>query len=217
VNQTDPLDALELSLRSGAVEFFLVRHGDAIPHDDGDHLAYADYEAHPLSERGRAQARATAEFLAALRPVAVYTSPIARARETAEAIAERCGLALIAERELREVEIGHQNGAMTLQQRLIALAAHAIREGTWDAIPGTERSANVRARMLGTLDAIAARHPGTRVAIVSHAGAINAALGAIAGATHDFLFPLANASISVLRINAGRRLLMSANETAHLR
>jgi broad specificity phosphatase PhoE len=217
VNERDPLDALALSLRSGAVELFLVRHGDAIPADDGAYLAYEDYEAHPLSERGRLQARAAAEHLAAFGLGAVYTSPIARARETAEAIAERSGLASIAEDDLREVEIGAQNGAMSLQQRLVALAAHAIREGTWDGIPGTEASARVRARMLGVLDGVAARHPGTRVAVVSHAGAINAALGAIAGATHDFLFPLANASISVVRINAGTRLLMSANETAHLR
>jgi broad specificity phosphatase PhoE len=70
--------------------------------------------------------------------------------------------------------------------------------------------------MLRALDAIAAEHPGRRVAVVSHAGAINAALGAIAGTAHDFLFPLANASVSVVRIGGGRRLLMSANETAHL-
>jgi broad specificity phosphatase PhoE len=70
--------------------------------------------------------------------------------------------------------------------------------------------------MLAALDAIAARHPGERVAVVSHAGAINAALGAIASSDHDFLFPLANASVSVLRIGGGRRLLMSANDTAHL-
>jgi probable phosphoglycerate mutase len=106
---------------------------------------------------------------------------------------------------------------LSLRARLESLAARAIREGTWCGIAGTEPSAAVRARMLGTLDAIAARHPGDRVAIVSHAGAINAALGAIAGTAHDFVFPLANASISVVRINLGRRLLMSANETAHLR
>jgi hypothetical protein len=33
---------------------------------------------------------------------------------------------------------------------------------------------------------------------------------------HDFLFPLANASVSVMRIGGGRQLLMSANETGHL-
>jgi 2,3-bisphosphoglycerate-dependent phosphoglycerate mutase len=213
----DPLDALALSLRRGAAELHLLRHGDAIPASDGAHLTYEDYEAHPLSERGRAQAQALAEHLAALGLAAVYTSPIVRARETAEAIATRSGVALAAERDLREVEIGPQDGAMSLRARLESLAARAIREGTWSGIAGTEPSAAVRARMLRALDSIAAQHPGGRVAIVSHAGAINAVLGAIAGTTHDFVFPLANASISVVRINAGRRLVMSANETAHLR
>jgi 2,3-bisphosphoglycerate-dependent phosphoglycerate mutase len=92
----------------------------------------------------------------------------------------------------------------------------AMRDGSWEGIPGTETSTVVRTRVLGALDALAARHPGERVAVVSHAGAINAALGAIASSDHDFLFPLANASVSVVRIGNSRRLLMSANETAHL-
>ena len=45
---------------------------------------------------------------------------------------------------------------------------------------------------------------------------MNAALAAIVESTHEFLFPLANASVSVLRLREGRRLLMSANETLHL-
>ncbi|MDP9107373.1 MAG: histidine phosphatase family protein, partial [Candidatus Eremiobacteraeota bacterium] len=117
---------------------------------------------------------------------------------------------------VREISIGPTDDAMALRDRLAWLAMIAMRDGSWKGIPGTELSTSVRARMLGALDGIAARHPGERVAVVSHAGAINAALGAIASSDHDFLFPLANASVSVLRIGGGRRLLMSANETAHL-
>jgi broad specificity phosphatase PhoE len=106
---------------------------------------------------------------------------------------------------------------MTMRARLEQLAIIAIRDGSWDAIPGTEPSAAVRTRMTDVLDAIAARHAGERVVAVSHAGAINAYLGTVAGTPHDFVFPLANASVSVVRVGAGRRLLMSANETAHLR
>jgi broad specificity phosphatase PhoE len=105
---------------------------------------------------------------------------------------------------------------MKLRERLSWLAMVAMRDGSWDGIPGTETSTSVRTRVLGALDAIATRHPGERVVVVSHAGAINAALGAIASSDHDFLFPLANASVSVVRVGNGRRLLMSANETTHL-
>jgi broad specificity phosphatase PhoE len=217
VSRSDPLDTLGLSLRSGAVEIVLVRHADAVPESEAI-AAYDDYEAHPLSERGRAQAQAAAERCAEGGLAAVYTSPIRRARETAEAIASAARAELFEEPAVREIAIG-PGGAdgLTLRERLEWLATLAIREGSWGAIPGTEPSAGVRARMLDALRSIAERHRGARVAVVSHAGSINAALGAIAGTAHDFLFPLANASLSVVRVGGGRMLLMSANDTAHLR
>jgi probable phosphoglycerate mutase len=219
VSRVDPLEALGLSLASGATEIHLVRHADAVPDEDAAGAAYDAYDLHALSARGRAQAEATAERFAALGIVAVYASPIRRALETALAIAARTGIGDVAtERDLREVEIGTlEAGEMTMRARLEQLAIIAIRDGSWDAIAGTEPSAAVRARMSGALDAIAARHAGERVVAVSHAGAINAYLGTVAGTPHDFVFPLANASVSVVRVGAGRRLLMSANETAHLR
>jgi probable phosphoglycerate mutase len=216
VSRVDPLDALELSLRRGAAELHVVRHADAVPESDEAFTVYDDYEAHPLSAPLRPQAGAVAEYFADLELAAVYASPIRRARETADAIAAVAGVPVHDEPGVREITIGPTDDAMALRDRLAWLAMIAMRDGSWNGIPGTESSASVRARMLGALDAIAARHPGRRVAVVSHAGSINAALGAIASSDHDFLFPLANASVSVLRIGGGRRLLMSANETAHL-
>ena len=218
MSRTDPLDALELSLRRGAAELHVVRHADAVPESEDAFAIYDDYEAHPLSERGRAQARAVAERCAELELAAVYASPIRRARETADAIASVAGVAVQDEPGVREIAIGPLEVAepMTMRARLEWLAVVAMRDGSWTGIPGTEPSHEVRERMLRALDAIAARHPGRRVAVVSHAGAINAALGAIAGTAHDFVFPLANASVCVIRIGGGRRLLMSANDTAHL-
>jgi probable phosphoglycerate mutase len=216
LSRVDPLDALELSLKRGAAEVHVVRHADAVPDSDESFTIYDDYEAHPLSARGRAQAEAVAERFAGLQIAAIYASPIRRARETAEAIAAVAQLPVFDEPRVTEITIGATDDAMTLRDRLAWLAMIAMRDGSWEGIPGTEPSAAVRARMLEALDAIAARHPGERVAVVSHAGAINAALGAIASSDHDFLFPLANASVSVLRIGGGRRLLMSANETSHL-
>ncbi len=216
MNRPDPLDELGLSLRRGAAEVHLVRHADAVPESDDAFTVLDDYEAHPLSVRGRAQAEATGERFAEVPIVAVYASHIRRARETAEAIAAVAGVGVREERDLREIEIGPVDASMPLGARLAWLASVAMRDGSWNGIAGTEPSEHVRERMLRTLDAIAVRHAGERVAVVSHAGAINAALAAIVASTHQFLFPLANASISVLRLNGTRRLLMSANDTAHL-
>ena len=216
MSRQDPLDILELSLRTGAAELHVVRHADAVPESDESFTGYDDYEAHPLSPRGRAQAEAVAERLSESGVAAVYSSPVRRARETAEAIAAAAGVDVRTELGLTEIAIGATEDTMALRDRLPWLAMIAIRDGSWATIPGTEPSAGVRARMLAAIDAIAARHPGERVAVVSHAGAINAALGAIASSDHDFLFPLANASVSVMRIGGGRRLLMSTNDTSHL-
>ena len=218
MSRTDPLDALGLSLQRGAAELHVVRHADAVPESEDAFAVYDDYEAHPLSGRGRAQARALGERFAESGVAAVYASPIRRARETAEAIAAVAGVEVTDEPGVREIAIGALEDAsgMTMRARLEWLATVAMRDGSWTGIPGTEPSREVRERMLRALDAIAARHPGRRVAVVSHAGAINAALGAIMESAHDFVFPLANASVSVLRIGGGRRLLMSVNETAHL-
>jgi probable phosphoglycerate mutase len=216
VSRVDPLEELGLSLGAGAAELHVVRHADAVPESDDAFRIYDDYEQHPLSPRGRVQAERVAERFRELDVAAVYSSPVRRARETAEAIAAVAGVAVREEPGVTEISIGPVDDAMPLRTRLAWLAMIAMRDGSWRGIPGTEDGAAVRARMLRALEAIAAHHPGERVAVVSHAGAINAALGAIAGTEHDFLFPLANASVSVVRIGGGRRLLMSANETAHL-
>ena len=216
MSRVDPLDALGLSLGSGAAELYVVRHADAVPASQESFTIYDDYEAHPLSERGRAQAQAVAERLADVGLHAVYASPVRRARETADAIARAANRPVVEDPDVTEIAIGPTDDSMTLRDRLAWLAMVAMRDGSWRGIAGTEPSEVVRARMMRALDGIARRHPGERVAVVSHAGAINAALGVIASSDHDFLFPLANASVSVIRIGAGRRLLMTANDVSHL-
>jgi phosphohistidine phosphatase len=68
------------------VRLFLVRHAEAAPGEPDD--------LRPLTPRGRDQARALAERLAAdeLRPDAVLSSPLLRARETAEELARALGI-----------------------------------------------------------------------------------------------------------------------------
>ncbi|MFN2462135.1 MAG: histidine phosphatase family protein [Candidatus Velthaea sp.] len=212
----DPLDAAGLSLRSGAAEVFLVRHADAIP-DAATRPAETQYDSQHLSERGRTQAAAVAARFAGSTLAAVYASPVTRARETAEPVAREAGVRVREDAALVEVRIGDFAAPDGVREHLMTLAAIALRTGTWSGIPGTEPTAGVRRRMLDALSTIARAHGGRRVVVVSHAGAINATLAAILGTGRDFPFPLANASISTVRINGERRLVMSANETTHLR
>jgi len=67
------------------MRLFMIRHADAAPGEPD--------ELRKLSPEGRAQARALGERLVAegLRPDAVLTSPLLRARETGEALADALG------------------------------------------------------------------------------------------------------------------------------
>ena len=68
------------------MHLILVRHAKAAPGDPD--------EVRPLTQEGRDRARELAELLAARRPDAVVSSPLLRARETAEPIASAAGVEL---------------------------------------------------------------------------------------------------------------------------
>jgi len=144
-----------MSRRSGdhAEEIVLVRHAETEWSRDGRHTGRSDI---PLTDRGRAAARALAGRLAGWRFELVLVSPSVRARETCEL----CGLGAGAQEraELLEWDYGDYEGLTTVQ-------IEAEREGwsLWrDGCPGGESAAEVGARAdlviaeLRTLEAPAA-------------------------------------------------------------
>lgn len=220
----DDLDPF-LSPKRGGTEVYLVRHGDALP--EPAEVTPGDYDAQALSDLGRRQAEAVAEALCALAPAAVYSSPTGRAYQTAQAIARACGLEVAVDADVREVELGPigavQAGAApdalaaSLRDQMRQIAAVALGTGVWSSIPGSEPSDRLRARIVAAVDGIAARHPGQRVVVASHGGAINAYVAAILGVGRDYFFPAANTSVSVVRVRGDRHLLMALNDISHLR
>jgi 2,3-bisphosphoglycerate-dependent phosphoglycerate mutase len=220
------LEDVMLGPKQGGVEVYLIRHADALP--DAAEVVLGHYDEQSLSELGRKQAQALAAGLRDVKLAAVYSAPLGRARQTAAPLAEARGLEVQIEPGLREVGLGPlhpniaegaspQEYAEALKVRLREIAAIAIGEGGWGSIPGAEPSAALRERMTAAVSAIVARHPGESVALVSHAGAINAYFAAILGLQRDYFFPTANTSISVVRVKGANTLVMALNDIAHLR
>lgn len=200
----------EFRIENGATELLLIRHGDA-EHPRG--VIDDDPKTYdlPLSPRGQRQAHALAERLAGRAISAVYSSPLRRTRETADAVAAKLGLAVNEDTRLREVEIA---GAGPVA--LADLAEIAIAHGGWSHLSGTETSPSIRTRMLEAIDAIVEACGQRRVAVVSHAGAINAYIAQLLSLKTDFFFPAGNTSISIVRARDEKRLLISLNDIAHL-
>jgi 2,3-bisphosphoglycerate-dependent phosphoglycerate mutase len=208
----------EFSLGDGAVELLFVRHGEAIP-EAGATIESATYRDLPLNARGRAQARALGQRLAKMNISTIFSSTLRRAAETAKAVSIATKRAISYDERLREVEIGtldEPRHPADFAGHLDRLAELAIAHGSWASIPGTESSAAIRERMRASIGAIVEGHRGQRIAVVSHAGAINAYLADAIGLNSDFFFPAANASISILRASGEKRLLVGLNDVAHL-
>jgi broad specificity phosphatase PhoE len=129
----------------------------------------------PLNESGRQQARSLAESMSASPVDALYGSDLARARQTAEIVAERLGLDVELDSRLREIDVGEWAGFTSpeLEQRF-PLGFQRFREGRAGWEHGESYETMV-ARVTSALRAISAAHPDGRVLVVTHAGVMCAA------------------------------------------
>lgn len=200
----------DFRVAQGATELLLIRHAEAEHPQPAAALEVKAVDM-PLTEHGRLQAKRLANRIAVRKPHAIYASPLKRTMETAQPIADALDLQIRSDERLREVEIADV-GPASLQD----LAEIAIAHGGWSHLNGTESSTSIRTRMHEAVADIVAAHAGERVAIVSHAGAINAYLSMILELQKDFFFPAGNTSITVVRARDARRLIVTINDTAHL-
>jgi len=102
---------------------FLVRHGRAA----------AAFDAHHdpgLDELGRRQAEATARYLAPLGPFSIYSSPLARARETSTPLAARWGIDAVIEPRVAEIPSPMEDLAERSRWLRDAM------QGRWRDLPG---------------------------------------------------------------------------------
>ena len=94
---------------SGPVIAF-ARHGQTAPNRDGLVLGRADPE---LTEEGHRQAALLAAALGGEPVTAILTSPLLRARQTAEAVGEACGVPVVVDERLVEIDWGAWEGRPT--------------------------------------------------------------------------------------------------------
>jgi len=136
---------------------FLVRHGETAL-NAARVMQPADT---PLSERGLAQARALARRLAADAPAALLSSDLPRARQTADAIAAACGLAVAATPLLQERNFGALRGRPYDSLGFDPLASD-------EAPPGGESRSQFLARIRAAWDAVLTHAGAGPLVVVTH-------------------------------------------------
>jgi probable phosphoglycerate mutase len=156
-------------------DWALCRHAESAWHAAGRWQGHGDP---PLSARGREQAAALAAELLPLRFELVVTSDLGRAAETGAALARAFGVERLGCPGLRELDLGRWTGLT--RPEIAARDPEALARfeaGDVAAPAGGAETRNDLARRAGaTLAALRARHPGERLAVVTHLGIIRALL-----------------------------------------
>ena len=170
----------------------------------------------PLSDVGRAQARALAEALALTVFTRAYASDLERAVETAEAIAVPHGIGVRTDVRLREFDFGAWEG-LTWAEIVVrwpeqkdhhytsARMYHPVGGETFDAV--VERVRSFFRELTGA--------PNERILIVAHAGALHAVIEAL-GILPPAPISFSTASITRVAMDAGKARLISLNDVSHL-
>ena len=193
----------------------IVRHGETPANTGG--LWHGSLDT-PLTPRGERQAERVALHVARTRgdTSALYASTLTRARRTAEPIAARLGLELKLDAALCEYDLGAWEGRSYAE--LVGehkLFERMAQDPDWKP-GGGESARGVATRIASSLRAIAERHRGERVVVVTHGGALTLGLGLLLdGDPSTWRRVMDNAAVTELQLEPTPRL-HRFNETHHL-
>ena len=192
------------------MELLLIRHAECRSNND------APGGDPPLTALGQAQAEAVAEFLAGEEIAHLVAAPSLRAMQTADALAARLGLAV--ETDAGVAEFDRDFGFYLPGRRATGAdddpRKAAMYAGRWDELGSTLTPQSFADEVWGAIEALIARFPGQRVAVVTHGGVLNVYIGRVLGLP---VWPLwfAPDNCSVTRVaasRAGHRQLLSLND-----
>lgn len=197
----------------------LIRHGQTVWNRENRFRGQADPE---LDEVGLNQAVVTAQYVSTRWPVvAVYSSPLRRAIQTAKAVAEAHGLAAKPNDGLLDISFGEWQGLAvgeaTRRYPSLLRTWFEAPQSMW--FPAGESLVDVRARIVPAVEEIILRHPAESVALVSHTVAIRVLLCSVMGLGLEHFWHLGQDTCAVSVVETapdGSYALAQLNDTSHL-
>ncbi|AJM91742.1 histidine phosphatase family protein [Nitrosopumilus piranensis] len=197
-------------------QIIFLRHGQA--KNNTERILAGRTEGVPLTDVGEQQAQHTAELLEHMNISAIYSSPIQRAKHTAEIVGKHNSLDVKIDERLIELDMGkftgmaydeifndHGNVFMKFYEGDLEIAHN-----------GVETFDQVRKRVLGIVDHVVEKHPDENIVLVTHMDPIKAMLSTVVDLSPTNLFELiiANASLNLFRENK-RKFSISGLNVMH--
>jgi broad specificity phosphatase PhoE len=202
-------------------QLILVRHAETQANVEGRWQGQL-FEG-SVTLRGQQQIRRLAERLRGegKEIVALYSSPLGRAQQTAQGIGVALGLEVRVQDDLKEMDFGELDSLTMTEiaerhpEFFAAWRDFADAELAW---PGGERRRDFAARVQAVLDGIVTRHTEGHVVVVGHGGSLRAGIGHLLEwpAAIYFSYNLYNCSLTRLVHEYGRWRLLTLNDICHL-
>ena len=160
-------------------------------------------EGVPLTKTGIEQAERIAKYLAPIDISAIYSSPIERAKHTAEIVAKNCSLDVVLDERLTEINMGkftrmnyddmfakYGNIFLKFYENDPVISEHEV-----------ETFPNVQKRVLDLVDHVLKKHNNENVILVTHMDPIKSMLAKVMNLVPKTLFELiiANASLTIIK------------------
>jgi len=160
-------------------------------------------EGVPLTKTGIEQAERIAKYLAPIDISAIYSSPIERAKHTAEIVAKNCSLDVVLDERLTEINMGkftrmnyddmfakYGNIFLKFYENDPVISEHEV-----------ETFPNVQKRVLDLVDHVLKKHNNENVILVTHMDPIKSMLAKVMNLAPETLFELiiANASLTIVK------------------
>jgi len=199
------------------MKLIIARHGETDWNVNEVFRGRLDIE---LNETGHKQARLMADYLAGTRLSAVYSSPLKRALETAQAVAGRQGIEVTASPELTDMDFGEWQGLSikTVRDEYPEFFARWLEEPHHLKVPGGESLLDVRERSLLLVNRVAEQAAGD-VLLVSHRVVGKILTCALLGLddSHFWNVKLDTCGLTTFELEDERLVLTGHNDTSFLR
>jgi uncharacterized phosphatase len=183
----------------------LVRHGETDWNAIGKLQGRTDI---PLNNKGILQAKECGEFLRTSQWDMIVTSPLLRAKQTAEIISKKVNVSFVEMDDFMERNYGDAEG-MTMEERSVAFPNNTY--------PNQEDRKSLNNRVMSGIEKIKQRYKGSKVLLVAHGAVINAILANLSnGEIGSGKTKLINACFSNIDFKQDEWKVRDFNQVTHL-
>ena len=197
---------------------YMTRHGETVWNLEGRIQGHTDID---LSPYGRSQAKALSDRLSDVHFDAVYSSDLARARETAEIIVERKSVDVHPTELLREYHKGVFEGLTVSEYKreFPELYAASLVNDLDFAPTGGETIRETSVRMAGFISHLKQEHMNDTVLVVGHGGSLRSAVVAILDLPLEANWKLImnNCALSIFDVYPDNSVMALYNDTSHMK